>query len=209
MRADGAAQFDDYDEQLNWVLNARADTLYDLDRNDEARVAFRLAIETGEDGARNVSQAINFASRLVGEGRPLEALDALSEVGNASPYGDMWVAAERACASEQLGDRAVRDTALAFLREHEEDNPSARIRGFICMNDLDGAAATIIHRLQDPDDRTEALVALQRYRERAHAGTPQSRLIQQRYDAVRDRPDVQAAIAAVGRIEDVPLYGTD
>lgn len=203
---EGPTQFDDHDAQLNWLLNERAYALYDLNRADEARDTLRRAALSHEGAGINVSQAINYASMLVAEGRPQEALTALTLVGDASPYGNMWSASVRACAAEQLGDAAQRDEALAFLRAHEADNPAALARGLLCVNDLDGAAALYIRRLANPELREDALLALQIYR--AYARTPLTfdALLDQRLAIVRNRPDVRAAAEAVGRIEEAPLY---
>ncbi|MBX9745854.1 MAG: hypothetical protein K2X34_03065, partial [Hyphomonadaceae bacterium] len=158
----------------------------------------------GEDGQWSVSQVINFASMLSAEGRPQDALEVLRTVGSASDYGDMWIAAVRACAASQLGDSDLRDTALSFLRENADDNISAAARGLLCANDLDRAAALYIRRLADPEQRGDALLALQRYTQPPNV-LPHNRALAERLEQVRARADVQAAIAAVGRIEEVPL----
>lgn len=203
---EGASLFDDYEDQLNWLLNERSYILYDLDRRDEARTTFGQAIGAGEGGNWNVSQVINFASNLQAEGRSAEAVDVLRTVGRASPYGDMWVAAVRACAGADLSDAAMRDEAMTFLRAHENDNPAAFTRGLLCTNDLDGAAAAYVRRLGNPEHRESALLALQIYETPAVVLSEQEAEISRRKAAVRDRPEVRAAIEAVGRIEQVPLH---
>lgn len=204
--ADGASQFDDYADQINWLLNERGYILYDLGRREEARTAFGQAIGVGEGGHWNVSQVINFASMLQAEGRAGEALEVLRTMGRASPYGDMWAAAVRACAAEQLNDTALRDEAMTFLREHESDNPAALTRGLLCVNDLDGAAAAYVRRLRNPAEREGALLALQIYEPPRVVLSEQEAEINGRKAAVRDRPDVRAAAEEVGRIERVPLH---
>lgn len=200
-------RYDDVGEQLNWVLNEKAYLLYDLNRPVEARETFRAAIAAGEqDGGKNVSQTINFASRLEAEGRPREALAMLRRMGPASPYGDMWAASVKTCAADQLGDAALRTEQLAFLKAHEADNPAALAAGLICTNDLDGAAALYLRRLSDPDRRGEALEALQKFRRFDSPAMVRNPVMAARLAAIRDRPDVIAAVEAVGRIETVPLF---
>jgi tetratricopeptide (TPR) repeat protein len=203
-----AQRFDYLSEQLNWLLNEKAYVLYDLGRVQEAHDVFGSAIALGEGGQWNVSQIINFASMLNDEGRGADALEVVRTVGQASSYGDMWAAAVRACGAEQVHNVHVRDEALAFLRAHEADNRSALAQGLLCVNDLDGAAALYIRRLASPSERGDALIALQRYLRRDNPALPHRALMLDRLAAVRDRADVRAAVEAVGRIEDVPLYTT-
>jgi tetratricopeptide (TPR) repeat protein len=203
---EGASLFDDYEDQLNWLLNERSYILYDLNRREEARTTFGQAIGVGESGNWNVSQVINLASRLQAEGRSAEAVDVLRTVGRASPYGDMWVAAVRACAGEDLDDAAMRDEAMSFLRAHDDDNPAALTRGLLCVNDLDGAAAAYVRRLGNPEHREVALMALQIYEPSPVVLSEQEAELDRRKAAVRDRPEVRAAVEAVGRIERVPLH---
>src|SRR5262245_2739707 len=115
-RPDAAKRFDDVAEKLNWLLNEKAYALYDLGRVAEAHDVFGASIAAGEDGQWSVSQVINFASMLDGEGHARDALEVLRTVGRASPYGDMWTAAVRVCSSEQLHDVTTRDEALTFMR---------------------------------------------------------------------------------------------
>lgn len=204
---DGSKQFDDVADNLNWLLNEKAYVLYELGRPEEARNAFGESIAAGEGGEWSVSQVINFASMLEAEQRPADALQVLLTVGRASAYGDMWVAATRACAAEQLGDAELLREALAFLEEHESDNVAARTRALLCVNDLDAAADLYIRRLADPHERDGALLALQIY-ERPGVVQPRRRQLAERLSVVRARPDVQAAVAAVGRIEEAPIHAT-
>jgi tetratricopeptide (TPR) repeat protein len=206
--AGGAASFDDTEDKLNWLLNEKAYALYDLNRADEARAVFGNSIAVGEHGNWSVSQVINFAQSLETEGRGADALEVLRTVGEASAYGDMWTASVRACAADQTGDTAARDQALAFLREHRDDNVAALTRALICVNDLDGVAALFIERLNDQDDREGALIALQQFRQLETRQMPRETLLMERLAQVRNRPDVQAAVGAVGRIENIPLFAT-
>jgi hypothetical protein len=201
---DADERFDDVADALNWLLNEKAYLLYDLGRADDARSAFGLSIAAGESGEWSVSQVINFASMLEAEGRPADALQVLHTVGRASPYGDMWVAAVRACAAEQLGDETLRRESLAFLRTHEADNVAARTRALLCVNDLDAAAEIYVRRLGNAEEREAALLALQIYRLEAET-LPRKRVLAERQARVRERPEVRAAIDAVGRIEETPL----
>ena len=202
---ESASRLDDLGERVNWLLNRKAQLLYDLDRPVEGRAVFREAIAVGEDGKPNVSQIINFATLLEQEGRPTEALSMLRKVGRASPYGEMWIASVRACAADQLGDTAARRSAIAYLREHERNNVAALARALLCVNDIDGAAALFIRRLRDRSERSDALMSLQVYSPPRGKALPRRAVRADRLARVRDRLDVRAAVEVVGRIEKVPL----
>lgn len=200
------AHFEDYADQINWAHNERGYVLYALNRPDAARSAFGAAMAAGEGGEWNVSQVINFASMLEAEGRARDALEVIRTVGRASVFGDMWAASVRACAAAQVNDEALQNEALTFLRANEAENPPALSSALLCVNDLDGVAALYIRRLADPTQSETALLALQRTRQRNSTPLVRNQLMEQRLEQVRGRADVQAAVAAVGRIEDVPLY---
>lgn len=197
--------FTDTAQQENWALEERANALRMLGRPDQARRASRRATSAPEGGEQNVSQTINYAATLEAGGRAKEALAMLENVGNASPYGDMWVAATRACAYDSLGDSARRDVQLSYLAAHEQDNVAARVRALICANKLDEAAELYVRRLGISAQRMNAIFALQTYAPNAGAEGSRQALLQARLRAVVARPDVQAALEKVGRIETIPL----
>lgn len=208
-QADNAASsFDDLEEQLQWLLNEKADLLYDLGRNDEARSIYLESVSANSGGGSNANQAVEFAGLLNAEGRASDALQVLQTLlPHLNSYGDLLRQSERACAAEQMHDHAVRDAALTILRAREMDNPGALAHVLLCMNDIDGAAALMIRRLANPVERERAILALQPFHHLDTRRLPLETVELQRLAQVRDRPDVRAALNAVGRIEDSPLYG--
>lgn len=201
---DAAQNFDDLADQINWLLNAKADLLYDLGRNEEARTIYSEAMTAGELGSGNVT--IDFAGMLNAEGRGADALQVLQVLGRITQYGDNWMQAEMACAAEQAHDTAARDEAMTQLRAHEVANPGALMHALLCINNIDEAAALMIRRLGNPKQRETALVALQPYHQLPTRHMPMEALELQRLAQVRERPDVRAAVDAVGRIEPTPIY---
>lgn len=197
--------YEDADEYRRWLLNSRGYVLYGLGRSGEGGVALREAAGLTEHGEPNVSNIINYAIYVVDEGRAADAMELLPQIGEASPYGQSWIEAVRTCAGAQLGDDRERTQGLEYLKAHESDNPAALSRGLLCSNDLDGAAALMIRRLQDSDTRGDALLALQGRTESARDGRTYRKLLLERFAAVRARADVRAAAEAVGRIEDLPI----
>jgi len=202
-----ANNFDDLQDELSWLLNAKADLLYDLGRNDEARTMFSSSVTVNLKGEVNANQAVAFAAMLNAEGRGGDALQVLRTLSRLSIYGDMLEQSERACAADQTHDQRTRDEALAALRAHETANPGALSHALLCVNDLDGAAALMIRRLSNPVEREQALLALQRYHRVETRRMPMEVVELQRLAQIRDRADIRTAVASVGRIEDSALYG--
>lgn len=204
--------FSDLADAGNWLPDERARNLNDLGRFEEGLAVRRTAAATNEGGGPNVSQTINLADDLLNMGRPQESLDVLAVFGvagetrSASLYGVMEMMVNRACAYSDLGQAKPLQDTLAYISAHEKDNEGAVTNSLLCTGDLDGAAASFVRRLADPDERQGALLDLVDFTD-ARPMTPRQALIDKRWRAVRGRPDVQAAAAAVGRIESIPLRG--
>ncbi len=69
---------------------------------------------------------------------------------------------------------------------------------------MDEAAAGLIAQLQDPMDRSDALLELQDTRDAPPL--PEEVLLTARWKQLKQRADVQAAVRRVGRIESYPLF---
>lgn len=202
--------YDDVEDQLNWVYNHKATSLWALGRFDEALTAMAAGAKSGENGASNVSQAINLGFYYNEAGRPNDALAGLEGIDWAhslSPYGRMQVQFVRYTAYLQLGDHKNSDEVLAWFREHSADSKQTAQDAFVEGGDLDGAAALLIARLHDPTERAEALFGVQDFDQGAR--TAREREIDARQQELRARPDVAAAIAEVGRREKFAIHVID
>jgi len=190
--------FDDMNDQLNWAYDLRARALRALGRWDEAVAQWIEGRNTREQGDVNVSQVINLADFYCELGRPQEARAELETVGPMSPYGMMQLEGVRYDAALQLNDEAEARRALKYLREHQADAPSAYQWALALGNDAQAGAKLLIARLRDPDLRTEALADIQEYV--SGARTPRQEQWTANFRAMIARPDVQRAVAKVGRI---------
>jgi len=197
--------FDDLDE-LNWTLDYRSQALQALGREDEAVEALKRGARRPEHGDLNVSQAINLGQYLSSIGRPKDAIYAVADItrGNVSGYGWLSLQLARVCAFAQLGDQAATKSALDDITAHQDDGMVVAELALLCAGDEAGAAALYVKRLQDPAERPSALQELQIYDVRRAMGS-QGEQLDKRLAAVRGRPEVKAAIAAVGRVEHQPL----
>jgi hypothetical protein len=141
----------------------------------------------------------------VDAGEPRRALQLISRIREPAPSRQMWMAAIRVCAAEQLGDSKLRSEALSHLVAHEAESRAARLRGLLCAEEMSLAADLMKRRLADPFERDEALAALQLYEEPLRPALPRYELVLARLRALRERHDVQIAVREVGRNERIPL----
>jgi transglutaminase-like putative cysteine protease/tetratricopeptide (TPR) repeat protein len=201
----GPKVYDDYKEFRVWVLDARGEALYRLGKGDDATAQLRAARQLPEMGNVNVSQSINLAGLYNDLGKPQEARTTLAEVAseNVSAYGLMQAAIERLNSADQLGDAAEVEKELALLKEHQQDSISTYQRALISANRQDEAAQLLVSRLQDPDQRVDALLDVQDYKQTVLG--PRAAEWEKRWAAVRRRPDVVEAIGKVGNVAAYPM----
>jgi tetratricopeptide (TPR) repeat protein len=200
---DGKSLYDDFDDYYNWIIDNRAAALWQLGRWDEAVAQQRRAARHPEHGRLNVSQAINLAGFYVRLGRVDDAIDAMSDLGELSPYGRMQLEAIRLVGAVQRADTREIDSRLAYLREHRSSAPGTYQDALLDAGRLDEAAAQLAERLRGADSRADALGEIQTY-----AKVPLLPLMQTREErrrAVVAMPSVQAELGKFGRIEEVPL----
>jgi tetratricopeptide (TPR) repeat protein len=194
-----ASSYSDTDDSLPWVMDFRAVALQGLGRWQEAAEQFLEASRLPEGKAPNVSQVINLAALHCRLDQPREALAKLDGLGAVSPYGRMQVERVRLMAAVELGNEAAAEVALAYLREHRTDSQRTLQWALIVADRLDEAAGVMVERLLDPATRREMLLGLQEFAPAPR--TPRSLIWSGRWDEVVARPEVQSAIARVGRIE--------
>lgn len=198
--AKAARSFEDAADEANWWWDTLARVNIRLGRYDQAVAATRFGVKAGEHGDLNVSQVINLAERQNLAGRSKEALETLALNGGAggpmSPYGRMQWRSEHACANAFLGRPADAKADLDYLLAHEKDAPNAVVQGLMCVGDMDGAATAEIRRLEDADQRADALLALSDF------DPPPATALPDRYqtllDGLKTRADVRAAIDRAG-----------
>jgi tetratricopeptide (TPR) repeat protein len=203
--------FKDRDDKLPWYWDALARTYVALGRYEEAVAAFRKGIAVGEREGLNVSQTINLAHAQVQFGHGEDALQTLSGFDDpkrqASPYGLMEMHLARGCAQAAAAHPGAAAADLAFARAHEKDHPEALADLYLCLGNMDEAAAAFIRRLQDPDRRAQALKQLSDYEERP--SSMPAPLFERQYKALKARPDVRAAIEQAGGLRRIPLQPDD
>lgn len=188
-----------------WLLNNRAIALRRLGRFDEAYADLDRASRMAERGSKNVSQKLNKAQFLVALGQPRHALAELDDLGNTSVYGRMVGAEVQVRAGLALGDQALVDQGLDFLREHRQERPTSLVETLVRAGEIDEAAAVLVELLGDPVERPSALTLLQEHR--TGPALPDHRQWLHNRQALLARRDVKEAVQRVGRIESLPFYG--
>jgi tetratricopeptide (TPR) repeat protein len=196
------AAFRDLADRLPWFWDERSRTLRELGRVDDAIDALRTGAFAADPDKPDVSLILNLSDFLIWAGKPQAALDelAIAEKVDAqtSPYGRMVREQTRACAFAKLGKSAELKASLADIAAHASDNWSAAVDAPLCAGDLDMAAAAVIGALADPEGRWTVLIELSQFDPPAHQ-TELERQMDARRAELAKRPDVQAAIAKVGR----------
>jgi len=194
------------DDDGMWAVIEAVNALLDLGRGGEAvalmerLVALDLALDPQLIGAR-----IDHVDVLRVTGRPADALAYALRLRpeaelHANAGGQRWVEAGIVCSLADLGRAAEAAPYLAPLQDRD-DSPMALTMALLCLNDLDGAAASLVRQLGS-DDPGSAIQTLQEYEIRG-AADPDP--LSARMDAVRGRPEVVAALSRVGRALRLPL----
>ena len=199
-RRKGPGGFVDADAKLAQVHGMRGSAFDQLGRKDDALSALAEAAATPVSGSENVDGKITLAGYLVDLEKPTEVMEVLSSIGaeDLSDHGRAWVASMRACVHAQRRDTAAFRREMALVEKPRQPPAyDALLNAQVCANDLDAAAATVIARLEDPSERTYALVELQGYRNHPRY-TASGRRWQAGYDALPARPDVRAAVVKAG-----------
>jgi len=195
---DGAAAYDEYAQRYSWILDARARALRHLGRYDEAVDALRRAT-TLPDRVDTVSQSINLAGLLCELDRSEEALASLPSADRVSAFGRMQIESIRLSVAIERGSDGDAAQALTYLREHRADSPQALQHGLLRAGARDEAEQWLLSRLNDPTQRTAALLEMQHYLEPARP--PRAAQWHDRSVVLRARPTVRAALSKVGEID--------
>lgn len=199
-RATRDEDYVDQQDTLAWIHNELASIHRQLGDYDGMVAALRAGGEVQEGSGANVSQIINLASAQDVFGRSADALETIAvidrEKRSVSGYGRMLTERVQLCALAQLQRMDEARTHLAYIRAHVKDAPAVLAEAQLCLGDLDGAAAAFIARLDDPEQRVEALIDAADYDDPKFPApdTPAKR----NGEEMLERPDVKAALERAG-----------
>lgn len=147
-----------------WALNIQAYAYDSLGQPEKADAIFdRLAKLDPEKNSWVVNFVINRASRIVGQGRWSEGLEAaeLARSVPGSTYAELIVARDFTCALKKLGRIDESEKELPFLRENAEDGVALSVQGLMCHDLNAEAAQLLIDALANPITRDRAIAAFE------------------------------------------------
>ena len=186
------------------LVNEYAQNLRALGRTDEAIAALDGILTLGIDRYPELaSLAINRAETVIATDRYQAGLDSLAaletqHIDQLSAYGKMWVWANKVCALRGLSRDEEANAAATKLAVKPDDNWSAATAAAACRDDSKAIAAMLITRLQNSDERPEALGLFISF-DTHEAHTPFEQAMREAMAKARAMPDVQAEFEKVGR----------
>ena len=195
--------YSDQDEFLIWIMDNRARALKGLGNFAEAAEQLERAARRPEGGRVNTSNAINLGTLYCSMGRSAEALRAIEDVRDLSPYGRMQLERVRFCAARASGDVKSAESALTYIRTHRKDSEGTHLDVLVTAELMDEAADVLIARLKSVDDRSSALLEVQDWN--VPVETDWARSKRQRWERLLQREDVGSAIRQAGRREKFDL----
>jgi len=206
LKAADSSPFDDVEQEKVWTLNLRSQALLDVGRIDEAVQQLEDAIALTERGHSNVSQVINLAQLYVRLGEADKAEAVIMQVGSTSDYGQAQVLYVSAYVALLRGDRERYLNVVADLEKLIEVAPRAWLSVQLRAGENDAVAARLVQWLGDPDPaRVWRALGLLAADTPAMPGLPATEQQRAQLAAIRQRPEIIAAVAKVGRLLTYPL----
>lgn len=196
-------------EWVAWLLNSRLTALRRLGRlgrTDDALAAAKLAARIGALGPDGAEHQFNVGFVFSSLGRMQDAAQAVNDMPGLAGYGKAAQALLQFVAARERGDAKAEQAARAAILAQGDDARLFQREMLLDEGNLDGAAAVLIEQLRSPVERGETLASLQDMR--TYPSLPGDVRIDAAWRALKQRADVQAEVARVGRIERYDLVST-
>ncbi|HDS0948335.1 TPA: hypothetical protein QDZ34_000724 [Stenotrophomonas maltophilia] len=193
------------DDWLSQLLAYRAWAQSWLGRSEQALDTLALAVQVAAKTDMHRDRLMDLAGLQTALGQGSAALATLAEAAPLSTADDTWQALARFNAARETGDAETAAAARAVLHAQRDAYPSHYLEVLLAEDRQDDAAAVLIGLLRSPHDRGIALTALQDYKR--HPSLPGNAGADNTWRAVKQRADVQAEVARVGRIERYAMHG--
>ncbi|WP_443748344.1 hypothetical protein [Asticcacaulis solisilvae] len=175
------------------LIADKAQLLLDLQRAPEALTVFKEGTERMR-GPGTIDFVIAYMNALIDTGQEKDALALESHITlvamNASQKRAL--AATEACAFAYMKDTARYALSLSASADA---HGIAAIKPYLCAGDMDGAAAALIARINDPASRDQAILLMQDVKPQVPHSV-RDRDYVNAIAALRKRPDVLAAAKA-------------
>lgn len=188
----GLAKFEQPNAYPDLVV-AKAQLLFDLQKPADALGVFKDGAQLMR-GPGTTSFIIAYMNALIDMGQDKEALGLVSRIDFVSMDAGQKrdLAAAQACAFAYMKDTARYGQALAISADA---HGIAAVKPYLCAGDIEGAAAALIARINDPDSRSQAIMLMQDVKPQV-PHSARDRDIINAMIALRKRPDVLAAAKA-------------
>jgi hypothetical protein len=193
-------------EWVAWLLNSRLTALRRLGRTDDALAAAKLAARIGALGPDGAEHQFNVGFVFSSLGRMQDAATAVNDMPGLAGYGKAAQALLQFVAARERGDARAEQAARAAILAQGDDARLFQREMLLDEGNLDGAAAVLIEQLRSPVERGETLASLQDMR--TYPSLPGDVKIDAAWRALKQRADVQAEVARLGRIERYELVST-
>ncbi|WP_414486089.1 hypothetical protein [Stenotrophomonas maltophilia] len=204
--AEGESPSAEEAEWVAWLLNSRFSALRRLGRTDDALVAAQQAARIGALGPDGTEHQLNVGFLFTSLGRMQDAAQAVSDLPGLGGYGKAAQALVQFAAARERGDAKAMETARSVILAQRNDARLFHREMLLDEGNLDGAAVVLIEQLRSPMDRGETLASLQDMR--TYPSLPGDMKIDAAWRALKQRADVQAEVARVGRIERYELVSS-
>lgn len=189
-----------------WVLLHRAVAQHRLGQDAQAEATLVLASTLTNTGETiNPLHRLYLASWYLGHRKPTQALQTLDGLDEEPMFGEylrQWI---RFSAYRSLGDTVRAAQARRWLQANEDQGRAVYVDVLLTEQRTDEAARWVIAELQSPRRRQEMLQLMQNFR--MLPPLPADADNDARWQQVMQRPDVVAALAAVGRRETLSIHG--
>lgn len=198
-----ASDWDDVASSTGNLLGQKADVLRDLGRHEEAIAQLIQARLMPEPDGPNLNQTFDLAQQYARVGMLDEAGRLADELREQSPDAARIMGFVDVMVAVQQGDVSAIDAALNDLVEARQESRQLDVMVLMMAGRLDAAANSYMIWLVSPETRLAALLFLQDFVVGTVGVTPTflESVYRERKNALRERDDIQAAVAAVGRFD--------
>lgn len=196
--------------QLKWgsaLLASRATAQHRLGQPDAAVDTLRIAVRMTEGTPHASVQQLNLGLLLMALGRYEEAQAAVATTAPRTGYATAQRHYIRFIAAQQRGDKTA---AADAARGVSEQGPAAADLLYqlpLAAGRMNEAMVMLMVQLESVKLRSSALLALQDMRSAPTLSADAA--VQARWRELVARPEVQAALAEVGRIDRYDLFASD
>lgn len=195
------------DEEIDWLKNDLAYAYLSSNQNQKAFEVFDEILEVSLDEKGDlVSQYINYSISLLNHSEFQKALTILEDIDvkHASGFGELFILMGRACSLNELGKSAEANLIGDEIMLRWKENSGASQMALLCLERYEDAKKLILERLENENERSLVLMALQNFITPEDVA-PYTLILQARFQTLKDDSEVKTTLLKYGRILEAPL----